>query len=71
MTTAPSPPAGEPTPRDRLKARVRKILCDPGARKMRGPDADEAVWLVMADADAYAAWMAEQIARPDDRWGPP
>lgn len=45
-----------------MEARLRKLL--------RGPDAERAVAIILHDADAYAAQMAEEIARPDDRWGP-
>lgn len=61
--TAPEPaPVPPKTPRDRMEARLRKII--------RGPDTERAVWLILADADEYAAWMAEAVARPDDRWEP-
>lgn len=60
--TAPAADSPPMTPRDRMEARLNKILPGPGHEKNR--------WLVMGDADEYAAWMAEQVARPDERWGP-
>lgn len=61
--TIPTPsPALPSSPRERMEARLRKLL--------RGPDAERAVAIILHDADAYAAQMAEEIARPDDRWGP-
>ena len=61
--TAPVPATPSvPSPRDRLIARLDKLLPGRAAEKARE--------LILWDADEYAAWMAELVARPDDRWEP-
>lgn len=70
MTTPNPAPTLPSSPRERLEARLRKILSGRDTKKLRGPDTEQAVWLILTDADEYAAWMAEKVARPDERWGP-
>jgi len=60
VTTAPSPVPAAP------RARLENLL----DRILRGPEAAKARHLILAEADEYAARMAELAARPDDRWGP-
>ena len=58
--TAPVPASPSvPDPRDRLTGRLLSYGLSPGQ-----------VREALLDADAYAADMIEQWARPDDRWEP-
>lgn len=60
--TIPEPAPAPVSPRDRMEMRLNKILPGPRYERER--------WLILGDADEYAAHMIEKYARPDDRWGP-
>ena len=62
--SAPEPAAVHPlTPREILRTHLEEILPGPGHERDR--------WLLLTDADHYAAWMGEEIARPPEHnWGP-